>query len=407
MLRGKKILLGISGSIAAYKAALLVRLLVKNEAEVQVVMTASATSFISPLTLSTLSKRPVFTDFENPYQKGTWVNHIDLALWADLVVVAPASANTIAKFSNGLCDNLLSAVYLSARSKVMIAPAMDADMYDHPAVQENIYRLKKIGHIVLESPKGELASGLYGNGRLLEPEDIFTRIQHFFNHQLLLKGKKILITAGPTREAIDPVRYISNHSTGKMGYALAEVALQMGAEVTLVSGPVTLKPPAQASVIPVQNAEEMYQHTAHMASLADIIIFAAAVADYTPITPAHQKIKKEDHTFTLQLKKTTDIAAELGKQKKSNQIFVGFALETHNETEHAIQKLKNKHFDFIVLNSLSDEGAGFTYDTNKITIIEKDNTITSYELKDKLSVASDIMLKVAEHIRRKEKNTIV
>ncbi|MFN6944551.1 MAG: bifunctional phosphopantothenoylcysteine decarboxylase/phosphopantothenate--cysteine ligase CoaBC [Cytophagaceae bacterium] len=390
MLRGRKILLGVCGSIAAYKTAYLIRLLVKEEAEVRVVMTPSASSFITPLTLSTLSKHPVYTDFADQ-QTGAWHNHVELGLWADLFIIAPASANTISKMANGICDNFLTAVYLSARCPVYIAPAMDLDMYKHPSTLDNLKRLTGFGNHIIEAESGELASGLIGTGRMSEPENIIRILQQHFPAGRL-KGKNVLITAGPTREPIDPVRYITNHSTGKMGYALANAFEKEGANVLLISGPVDGLPISPyVEVVKTNTADDMHTAVIKKISSQDILVFSAAVADYTPAAVATEKIKKKEGDLNLSLKKTTDIAAEAGKLKRAGQVLVGFALETNNELEHAAQKLKNKNLDLIILNSLKDEGAGFGHDTNKITILDKDNNITRFELKTKEAVATDIV----------------
>ncbi len=395
MLQNKKILLGVCGSIAAYKAASLVRLLVKAGAEVKVVMTASASSFITPLTLSTLSKHPVLSRFEK-VEGGLWNNHVELGLWADLLLVAPASAHTIAKFAHGLCDNLLSATYLSARCPVFLAPAMDLDMYQHPTTLENLQTLKANGNHIIDAATGELASGLFGTGRMAEPEDIFAVVEDFFTLKQSLQGRRVLITAGPTYEAIDPVRFIGNHSSGKMGFALAEVAAKHGAQVTLISGPSKLE--AQHPAIHthrVTSAHEMYEVAHQNYFDKDILIFAAAVADYTPSKVAGQKIKSSNEAMTISLEKTKDIAAEIGKMKKKDQFSVGFALETENEAANAHGKLIKKNFDMIVLNSLNDQGAGFSHDTNKITIIDRDNKQEVFELKHKDEVAEDIIQAIA------------
>jgi phosphopantothenoylcysteine decarboxylase / phosphopantothenate---cysteine ligase len=397
VLRKKKILLGVCGSIAAYKAAYLVRILIKEEAEVQVVMTASASEFISSLTLSTLSKRPSPSEFTKD-ETGQWNNHVELALWADLMVIAPASANTIAKLAYGLCDNLLSAVYLSAKCPVYIAPAMDLDMYKHKATRANLQKLKSYGNHIIEAEFGELASGLTGSGRMAEPESIVKIIQDHFTNSEKLKGKKVLITAGPTYEQIDPVRFIGNFSSGKMGYEIAEAFRAMGAEVRLVSGPTHLPPPGDMKLSLVNSAQEMYQEVQKYFPESDITVLAAAVADYTPKFKEEKKIKKKDEAFALELVKTIDIAGELGKKKKSGQLIVGFALETDNEMENAKGKLLSKNLDLIVLNSLKDAGAGFAKDTNKITIIGKDNKIRNFELKSKKEVAQDIIQTIMDHI---------
>lgn len=390
MLRNKKIVIGVCGSIAAYKTALLIRQFIKEGAEVKVVMTTSASSFISPLTLSTLSKNPVYTEFVKNEQ-GEWNNHVELGLWADLMIVAPASANTIGKFANGICDNFLCAVYLSARCPVFIAPAMDLDMFGHPSTQQNLSRLKSFGTRIVDAEFGELASGLEGKGRMAEPEHIIEATKRYFASKGIFAGKKILITAGPTQEPIDPVRYISNHSTGKMGYHIAAAAADMGAGVILVSGPSSLEEPEGVSLVKVRSAQEMFNAVEKNFSQADIVILAAAVADYTPKTVADKKIKKKESEFNIELTKTIDIAKETGKLKREGQITVGFALETDNELENAKGKLNSKNLDLIVLNSLNDEGAGFGYDTNKITILDKDNKIRNFGLKSKKEVAIDIL----------------
>ncbi len=399
MLNGKKILLGVCGSIAAYKSAHLIRLLVKAGAEVRVIMTESAKTFITPLTLSTLSKCPVLSSFEKG-DTGEWNNHVELGLWADLMVIAPISANTLAKMANGLCDNLLLATYLSARCPVMIAPAMDLDMYRHPAVLNNLGILKKFGNIILDAESGELASGLHGQGRMAEPEHIEKAIAEHFQSLSpnlgTLKGKKVLITSGPTYEAIDPVRFIGNHSTGKMGHALAKAFTEAGCQVQLISGPTKngQHTEQQYSIANVTSAEEMYQSTLKYYTEVDIAIFAAAVADYKPAEVAPQKIKKNDEEMILKLVKNKDIAFEMG-QIKTTQFNVGFALETENEADNALQKLKKKNFDLIVLNSLNDQGAGFAHETNKVTIIGRDNKPKEFGLKSKLEVAKDIVNEIA------------
>ncbi|WP_247234403.1 bifunctional phosphopantothenoylcysteine decarboxylase/phosphopantothenate--cysteine ligase CoaBC [Telluribacter sp. SYSU D00476] len=390
-LSGKKILVGVSGSIAAYKSALLVRLLVKAGAEVQVIMTEAARDFITPLTLATLSKRPALSSYVKG-EDGTWNNHVELGLWADAMIVAPATAHTLAKCANGLCDDLLSAVYLSARCPVFFAPAMDLDMYHHPSTQSNLRRLVTYGNTIIEAGYGELASGLVGDGRLAEPEAIVAVLEkHFFRREVAV-GKRVLITAGPTQEAIDPVRYISNHSTGKMGYALAQAFAYAGAQVTLVSGPTALPVPDDSiRMIRVQSAQEMYEAAQEYFGQCDLTILTAAVADYKPAQAATQKIKKKDDVLTLDLVKTVDIAATLGSQKREEQLLVGFALETDNELANAMDKLQRKNMDYIVLNSLNDAGAGFAHDTNKITVIDKEERIRHYELKSKQKAARDIM----------------
>lgn len=398
MLHGKKILLGVCGSIAAYKSALLIRLLVKEGAEVKVIMTGSATSFITPLTLSTLSKHPVYSDFVKN-ENGEWNNHVDLGLWADLMIIAPASANTIAKMANGLCDNLLLATYLSARCPVYLAPAMDLDMYKHPATIRNLTTLKEYGNHIIDAEHGELASGLVGTGRMTEPENVVAVIQQALNKKKALTNKKVLITAGPTYEALDPVRFIGNHSSGKMGYALADAMAAQGAQVTLVSGPsaATISDPS-INLVKVNSAQEMYEVCLNFFSETDVAILAAAVADYKPAHVADQKIKKKSESLTLELVKTQDIAAALGKLKKNGQFTVGFALETENEMENARKKLSAKNFDLIVLNSLNEAGAGFGHNTNKISIIDKQNNVRDFELKNKKDVAQDIVNTIIDTI---------
>ena len=387
-----KIILGVSGSIAAYKAALLTRMLVKQDDTVQVLMTESAKAFIAPLTLSTLSKRPVFSEVVS---ESGWNNHVELGLWADAMVIAPASANTLAKLANGLCDNILSAVYLSARCPVFVAPAMDVDMWHHPATQSNIRRLQEHGVKIIPVGHGELASGLVGDGRMAEPEEILEFIRAHTQQPTPLQGKKALVTAGPTFEPLDPVRFLGNHSSGKMGIAIAEALVQQGAAVTLVLGPTDLRPKnAAIKVVSVITAQEMYEACEPVFSESDIVVLAAAVADYRPKFFSETKIKKKEEAFNLELEKTIDIAATLGKGKNSNQIFVGFALETNDETNHALQKLEKKNFDFIVLNSMRDAGAGFGYDTNRITILRRDGAQTVFPLKSKTAVAQDIVAEI-------------
>ncbi|MVM32657.1 bifunctional phosphopantothenoylcysteine decarboxylase/phosphopantothenate--cysteine ligase CoaBC [Spirosoma sp. HMF4905] len=399
---GKRILLGVTGSISAYKSALLVRLLVKAGAEVRVVMTESAKAFITPLTLATLSKNPVLstlvTTESGHIGDGSWNNHVELGLWADAVVVAPASAHTLARCATGLCTDLLSAVYLSARCPVFFAPAMDVDMYHHPTTVENLRRLESFGNHIIRAEHGELASGLVGEGRLAEPETIVHLLDEFFKpgagsvKQGILSGKQVLITAGPTQEPIDPVRYISNHSTGKMGYAIANAFAKAGATVNLVSGPTALPLPDPAiHRIQVRSAQEMFVAAQDAFNEADIIVLSAAVADYTPAHPADRKIKKKEAVFSLELTKTTDIAATLGSRKRPDQWMMGFALETDNEYENAVKKLQTKNLDWIVLNSLRDEGAGFGHDTNKITVIDKGGQTHKFELKSKDEVAQDLV----------------
>jgi len=397
MLEGKKIVLGVCGSIAAYKSALLVRLLIKEGAEVQVVMTTSATDFITPLTLATLSKKPVLVDYFEP-ESGEWNNHVALGLWADLLIIAPTSANTLAKMSTGLCDNLLTAVYLSAKCPVYFAPAMDLDMWKHPATQDNIAKLATYGNIIIPPGNGELASGLYGEGRMAEPEEIVNFVSSELKKKLPLANQQVLVTAGPTYEAIDPVRFIGNHSSGKMGYAIADQMAKLGASVTLISGPAAQRSHYAVKRVDITTAAEMLAACQKYFPAAKVCIMSAAVADYTPVTVATQKIKKQDGGLNIDLKKTTDILKALGEVKRPDQLLIGFALETNNEEESAIGKLQKKNLDFIVLNSLNDEGAGFKTDTNKITIIDRDLNKTTFDLKSKDEVAVDICNKVIELI---------
>jgi phosphopantothenoylcysteine decarboxylase / phosphopantothenate---cysteine ligase len=389
-LSGKKILLGVSGSIAAYKSADLIRLLVKQGADVQVIMTQSATEFITPLTLSTLSKKPVLSRFSDPVS-GSWNNHVELGLWADLLLIAPASAHTLAKLVHGYCDDLLSAVYLSARCPVMIAPAMDLDMFAHPATQDNIRQLSSLGVIVIGPESGELASGLTGKGRMTEPVGVVDYVMGFLSPHPKLKDKKVLITAGGTRESIDPVRYISNRSTGKMGVALASEFARKGSDTILIHGP-GVEVPAHRNIqtIAVESASEMFTACMNHYPECDITIMAAAVADYTPATTATQKIKKTAGPINLEMIRTTDILAEMGRLKSKHQLLIGFALETENEVENATRKLREKNLDLIILNSLNDAGAGFQTDTNKITIIGKNSQTKQFPLKSKKEVAADI-----------------
>ncbi len=395
MLKDKKILLAVCGSIAAYKAAFLVRLLVKEGAQVKVIMTKSATEFISPLTMAALSKNECQTDYVNP-NKTNWNNHVDLALWADLMLIAPTTAGTISKIANGLCDNLLTAVYLSARCPVLLAPAMDEDMWKHASTKKNLQKIKSFGNKIISVNAGELASGLVGEGRMAEPEQIIDflkneiRVQKFDTSSVFF-DKTILVTAGPTYEAIDPVRFIGNHSSGKMGVALAELLYDSGADVHLVLGPSKINVKEGIKVTRVFSANEMYAVCKKEFAHSSICIFAAAVADYTPKTVSNQKIKKSDAEFSVVLKKNVDIALEFGKIKKKNQLSIGFALETNDELKHAKAKLEKKNFDIVVLNSLNDKGAGFQFNTNKITIVNRNNKITKFELKKKEEVADDII----------------
>jgi len=398
MFEGKNIILGVCGSIAAYKSALLVRLLVKAGANVQVVMTPEATDFITPLTLSTLSKNPVLVDYFAP-ETGEWNNHVDLGLWADFFIIAPASANTLAKMANGLCDNLLTAVYLSAKCPVYFAPAMDLDMWKHPSTVENVAKLQSFGNILINPGTGELASGLHGEGRMAEPEEITAFLAADLKKKLPLADQKILVTAGPTYEAIDPVRFIGNHSSGKMGFAIADELALMGADVILITGP-TAQVSRQRNIkrIDVTSAAEMLQACEQHYATAKACVMSAAVADYTPIDVAAQKIKKQSGNLNIELITTVDILKALGDKKRGDQLLVGFALETNDEEQNAIQKLKKKNLDFIVLNSLNDTGAGFKVDTNKIIIIDRNLQKTSFDLKSKDEVARDICNKLAEMI---------
>lgn len=391
-LADKHILVAVCGSIAAYKAAFLVRLLVRQGAQVKVVMTPSATEFIAPLTLATLSKNECHVSYTNA-GKTNWNNHVELALWADAIVVAPASAGTLAKMANGLCDNLLLGVYLSARCPVFLAPAMDEDMWKHPSTKSNLQRLQSYGNTIIPVNNGELASGLHGEGRMAEPEEIVTFLEQALQPTIPTKltGKKVLITAGPTYEALDPVRFIGNHSSGKMGIELAMAARKMGADVQLILGPSKLSVPDDIKVTNVFSAAQMYAACKPHFAKSDVCIFAAAVADYTPKNVAAQKIKKSDAEFSIVLKKNVDIAAEFGKIKKKKQLSIGFALETNNELAHAQAKLQKKNFDLIVLNSLNDKGAGFQFNTNKITTVDRNNKITKFGLKSKTAVADDII----------------
>lgn len=392
MLKGKHIILGISGGIAAYKSVSLLRLFVKAGAEVQVVITPSGKEFITPVTLSALSGKPVISEFFTA-NTGSWNSHVDLGVWADAMVIAPATASTIAKMANGVADNMLITTYLSAKSQVFVAPAMDLDMFAHPSTKRNIELLKSYGNIIIDSPSGELASHLVGKGRMEEPEEIFAVVEKFFAQKDDLKGRKVLITAGPTYEKIDPVRFIGNYSSGKMGYAIAEECADRGAKVTLVSGPVSIKcNHKNVDIIRVESAEEMYNASVIAFEDSDVAILSAAVADYAPIYVSTSKIKREKQNIpVVKLKKNPDIAASLGQMKKSGQILVGFALETDNEVQNALDKIKRKNLDFIVLNSLADKNAGFGVDTNKITIIDDVASLTDYDLKSKKDVAKDII----------------
>jgi len=392
VLSGKKILLGITAGIAAYKTANLVRLYIKLGSEVKVIMTPASKDFITPLTLSTLSKNPVHSTFyDKEDENEVWNNHVDLGLWADYFIIAPATANTLSKMANGVCDNLLLATYLSAKCPVYFAPAMDLDMYKHPSTKASLDKLIAFGNIMIPATSGELASGLVGEGRMAEPEDIVSFMENDILDKMPLKGKKILITAGPTYEAIDPVRFIGNHSSGKMGFSIAKAAANLGAEVILIAGPShQIINHSLIHRIDVVSAEQMYTEAHNYFKEVDIAILSAAVADYKPKNVANQKIKKNDDTLSLELTKTKDILASLGKIKK-HQFLVGFALETNNEIESAKNKIKHKNLDTIVLNSLQDKGAGFARNTNKITIIDKDFNQKPFQLKSKYDVAKDIM----------------
>ena len=393
MLRNKHIVLGITGSIAAYKACLIIRGLIKQGAEVQVVITPAGREFITPITLSTLTQKPVICDFFN-HQDGTWNSHVDLGLWADAMLIAPATASTIGKMAHGVADNMLITTYLSMKAPVFIAPAMDLDMYAHPSTQENLQLLSKRDNHIIEPGTGFLASKLEGKGRMQEPEEIVRTLDEYFSQSQELKGKRVLITAGPTYEKIDPVRFIGNYSSGKMGFALAEECARRGAEVELVSGPVSLQihhPSVHRTN--VESAQEMFHAATERFTQADIAILCAAVADFTPTQVAGTKIKREGEELVLHLSPTHDIAQCLGKMKRDGQIMIGFALETNDEEAHAKDKLKRKNLDFIVMNSLQDKGAGFRHDTNKVTIIDAQGK-TEYPLKDKKEVAEDIVNRI-------------
>ncbi len=388
MLKGKKIILGITGSIAAYKSAILVRLLVKQGADVKVIMTSAAKDFVTPLSLSTLSKNDVLIDIAD---KNIWANHVMLGRWADIMLIAPLSCNTLAKMANGLCDNLLMAVYLSATCPVVVAPAMDEDMWHHASTKENLNKITSFNNSIIPVENGELASGLIGEGRMAEPESIVKWLDFFFSNKQELKNRKVLVTAGPTYEAIDPVRFIGNHSSGKMGVAIAEEMKNRGAYVTLVLGPSNLTVSESIEVIKVKSANEMYEACVNRFGNIDIAVMSAAVADYTPVNTASEKIKKNESSFNIELTKTKDILQSLGEKKKAKQLLVGFALETNNEKEFALKKLQTKNADMIVLNSLNDTGAGFGYDTNKITIFDKQGNEYKFDTKPKKEVAKDIV----------------
>jgi len=399
VLSGKKVLLGVTAGIAAYKTSYLVRHFIKAGAEVKVVMTPAAKDFVTPLTLSTLSKNPVQSTFyDKSDENELWNNHVDLALWADLMIIAPLTANTLAKMADGICDNLLLATYLSAKSTVYFAPAMDLDMYQHETTSGNISTLEKRGNVFIPPSFGELASGLEGEGRMAEPEEILTFIENHLSERLPLRGKSVLITAGPTYEAIDPVRFIGNHSSGKMGFALAEEAANLGATVTLITGPSHEKLNSNGiHRINVINAEQMYQSTHQYFKEMDIAIFSAAVSDFTPKVVSSQKIKKKSDHLVIELEPTKDILASVGAIKK-RQYLVGFALETENELQNAKEKIARKNLDLIVLNSLQDKGAGFGIDTNKITLIDKKGTVQEFELKSKKEVATDVFAEILKGV---------
>jgi len=388
MLQNKKILLGITGSIAAYKTAVLTRLLVKAGAEVRIVMTPAAKDFVTPLTLSTLSRNPVLADLS---ENENWANHVMLGRWADVMLIAPLSCNTLAKMASGLCDNLLMAVYLSATCPVVAAPAMDEDMWLHGTTKRNLETIRSFNNHIIPVDTGELASGLTGEGRMAEPEAIVEWLNGFFLNRSDLKGKKVLITAGPTYEQIDPVRFIGNYSSGKMGVAIAEEMQNRGADVTMVLGPSTVTVNSGIKLVPVKTAEDMFTACETIFPGCDIAVMSAAVADYTPINNAREKIKKTDNELTIQLTKTKDILKTLGERKTNSQVLVGFALETNNEKANALQKLQTKNADMIVLNSLQDAGAGFGHDTNKITIFDKAGNVFPFDMKSKKNVATDIV----------------
>lgn len=393
MLSGKKIILGVTGGIAAYKSAQIIRLLVQRGAEVKVIMTPLAKEFITPLTMATLSKNPILVDFFDP-ENGNWNSHVDLGTWADALLIAPATANTLAKMATGIADNLLLTTYLSARCPVFIAPAMDLDMFAHPTTKQNLNTLKSFGNYVIEPTVGELASGLEGKGRMEEPENIVRQLIDFF-YPKDMQGKKVLITAGPTYEMIDPVRFIGNYSSGKMGFALAENCARRGAEVTLVCGPVNLSTPYKnIERINVESAQEMHKVVMSRFEQVDGAILCAAVADFTPVSPAETKMKRGKDNLIIELKPSVDIAAEIGKVKRPEQFIVGFALETNDEEANAISKMERKNFDFIVLNSLRDPNSGFGFDTNKVTILHRSGLKKQFELKSKLDVADDIVKEI-------------
>ena len=399
ILSGKNILLGITAGIAAYKTASLVRLFIKSGAQVKVVMTPTSKDFITPLTLSTLSKNPVFSSFTNEEDdSAVWNNHVELGLWADLFIIAPATANTLSKMANGVCDNLLLATYLSSKCPVYFAPAMDLDMYKHESTLRSFKILKSFGNVMIPATSGELASGLVGEGRMAEPEDIVTFLENDILNQLPLRDKKVLVTAGPTYEAIDPVRFIANHSSGKMGFEIAKTAANLGAQVVLITGPTNEKiSHSLIQILHVVSANEMYNAVHAYYNETDIAILSAAVADFKPKAVASQKIKKNDSEMVIELEKTKDILESLGRAK-THQFLVGFALETNNELENAKDKLKRKNLNLIVLNSLNDKGAGFKNNTNKVTFIDNKDNVTEFQLKDKAEVAQDLFNEILKHI---------
>jgi len=398
MLKGKKILLGVSGSIAAYKSAVLTRLLVKAGAEVKIIMTPAAKDFVTPLSLSTLSKNPVLVDLT---ENDSWSNHVMLGRWADIMLIAPLSCNTLSKMASGQCDNLLMAVYLSATCPVVVAPAMDEDMWHHATTKQNLTAITAFGNYIIPVENGELASGLIGDGRMAEPESILNWLNSFFLIESELKGKKALITAGPTFEQIDPVRFIGNHSSGKMGVAIAEEMQKRGAQVTLILGPSDIEVNAGIKVVRIKSADEMFKACEKTFPASDIAVMSAAVADYTPVNIAKEKIKKTENDFSVQLTRTKDILKHLGTQKRPDQLLVGFALETNNEKENALKKLRTKNADMIVLNSLNDTGAGFGHDTNKITIFDKTGKEYPFETKSKREVAIDIVNTIIQLLHAK------
>ena len=400
-LSGKHIVLGLTGSIAAYKAAYLLRGLVKEGAEVQVVMTPAAKEFITPVTMSALSGKPVASDFFSA-NDGTWHSHVDMGQWADLMLIAPATASTLGKMAHGICDNLLITTYLSAKCQVMIAPAMDLDMFRHPSTQSNLEILRSYGNLIIEPGEGVLASGLHGKGRMEEPETILEEVVKFFDQKKKLLNKRFLITAGPTYEKIDPVRFIGNYSSGKMGFAIANALAESGANVTVVSGPVQIKNTNPAiTILSGESAREMYDQCLRIFPEVDGAVMCAAVADFTPETYSGSKLKRGNDDLTIQLKPTKDIAGALGQLKSEKQLLVGFALETNDELANAYSKLVRKNLDFIVLNSINDTGAGFGVDTNKITIIDKDNNQSVFELKSKAEVAEDIVARIISEMEKK------